>query len=65
MAFCNVAAGSGFLWFSFLFTRRCISLVQWRGTPGPLKTSDLPGAGFLRPNVQLGRLEGEEGLGVA
>lgn len=27
MAFCNIAAGSS-LWFSFLFTRRCISLVR-------------------------------------
>lgn len=55
MAFCNITAGSRFLCFSFLFTRRCISLVQWRGTPD-LRSG--PQAGLLHPRARRGGWRG-------
>lgn len=61
MAFCNIAAGSRFLCFSFLFTRRCISLVQWRGTPD-LRSGP---PGWASPSSRHEEAGGEGGRGPA
>lgn len=62
MVFCNITAGSRFLCFSFLFKRRCISLVQWLGTP-ELGRPQMSQAGLLHPGAQLGGWRGRKGEG--